>query len=442
MWHENLYDVLNIINNIILMLIGIPFILQLLNMILFWVKKTTYKKSDKKGKVAFIIPAHNEEDVIYDTVKRIFDLQNYPRELIDVYVVCHNSTDKTAELAKKAGATVLIYNNDDPKKAMVAYPLNYGFDYLMSHDKGYDFYIRLDADNHINDDFVSLMNDAFQSGVEFARPYESSLNMCQNEFTKACGLYYTFDSRFSSRVRERFHVGAHINGPGTMFSKKMMDRVGGFNCYSISEDCEFMCKLMDKKIFGHYVEDAVVYEDLPSTLKDTYSRNRRIGSGSRKMIFGPIGKLFLKFFYRFKFTYLELFLTYSFNIICVLLVFYLPIFYIYDVVYLILASNGTIEVMLHTASYYAGVLNQTITIIVIALTCLFAFCGILQGVILVLLDYKKMGAKNRRQLLSGAFLFPLFTIVYCVTICFGMLSKAKWNKVKRNKEYTDNKKVE
>lgn len=438
MWYETLYEVLNNINNIILMAIGIPFGLQLIYMLLFWVKKKVFPTSEKKGKVAFLIPAHNEEDVIFDTVKEIFDRQDYPKELIDVYVVCHNCTDSTVELVKKAGATPLIYNENDPKKKFVAYALNYGFDYILNLNKNYDFIIRLDADNHINKKFTSLMNDAFQSGVEFARPYESSINMTQNKFTKACGLYYTFDSRFSSRVRERFHIGAHINGPGTMISVETLKKVGGYNCHTISEDCEFMIKLQDKGIFGHFVEDAVVYEDLPSSFKDTYKRNIRIGSGSRNMIFGKLGKLFLKFFYKFKFSYLELFLTYFFNIICVLLCTWLPMFYIYDVIYLALCGNGIIETINTTAAQNMDLLYNTLIIMAVALGVLFMFCGIFQGVLLVLLDYKKMGAKKRSELLDGAFLFPLFTVVYCLTICLGMLSKPKRGKVERNKKNSSN----
>ena len=77
----------------------------------------------------------------------------------------------------------------------------------------------------------------------------------------------------------------------------------------------------------------------------------------------------------------------------------------------------------------------TIIVIVVVLVFLFLFCGWLQGFLLILLDYKKMGAKNRRELFDGALMFPFFSVVYIVTICFGMLSKPKWNKVKRNKQY-------
>lgn len=38
-WYDSLYQILDKINTIILMAIGIPFSLQLINMLLFWIPK-------------------------------------------------------------------------------------------------------------------------------------------------------------------------------------------------------------------------------------------------------------------------------------------------------------------------------------------------------------------------------------------------------------------
>ena len=49
---------------------------------------------------SIIIPAHNEELYITDTLRNIFGL-NYPANKFEVCVVENGSTDKTFELAKK-----------------------------------------------------------------------------------------------------------------------------------------------------------------------------------------------------------------------------------------------------------------------------------------------------------------------------------------------------
>ena len=92
-----------------------------------------FPKSDKKARIAYLIPARNEEDVIFDSVDDLIKTQKYPRELFDVYVVANNCTDETAERAKKAGAIVLILDDPDPAHHMAAYPLTKAIDsYLQT----------------------------------------------------------------------------------------------------------------------------------------------------------------------------------------------------------------------------------------------------------------------------------------------------------------------
>lgn len=431
MWYVDLYNVLNTINNVILIIIGIPFILQFIYMFLFWLPKKTYKKSEKKNRICVVIPAHNEGDVIYNTVNDLFTKQNYSHDLFDVYVICHNCTDNTKEEALRAGALVIEESNPDPKTHIVSYALKTGFSYILNTGIEYDFFIRLDADNHINDEFFNLMNDAYNSGVKIARPYESSINMTQNSFTVACGLYYTFDSRFSSRVRERLHLDAHVNGPGSMFSYEIIKNIGGYDTVSITEDTEFCFKRMMEGYRCHYVEDAVVYEDLPSSFADTFNRNKRIASGNIRLLAKFTPKMILKSITQLRFSYIEQILTYIFNIICVILCTWIPAFYIYSALFL--GLNG---IWTNTDAAMFGIngpgLQQLLIIIGLCLLFLFIFAGIGQGVLLVMLDYKKMGAKKRRELIPGALLFPAFTVVYCLTMCIGAFCKPKWNKINRN----------
>ncbi len=434
-WHVHLYNVLNSINSVILIIIGIPFMLQFIYMFLFWLPKKKFPKSEKKGRIAVIIPAHNEGEVISDTVKLLFAKQKYPRELFDVYVVAHNCTDDTATLAEQAGAKVLVFNDPDPRRGRAAYALNHGMQQMLATGIPYDFVLHIDADNHLNDEFFSLMNDAFQAGCQIARPYESALNMTQNKFTKACGLYYTFDSRFSSRVRERLHIDAHVNGSGAMYSYEIIKRVGGYDCTAMADDTEFCFKRMLQGYRCHFVEDAIVYEDLPSTFKDTFSRNRRIAAGNLRLLGRYTPALLWNSIKQFRFSFIEQLLTYMFNIICVILCTWIPFFYIFDVAYL--WANG----LYTNASASAVGLNapglySQLTLVGLILLVLFIVAGIGQGMLLVLLDYRKLGATKRRQLIDGALLFPAFTVVYCLTMALGAFLPPKWNKVKRNKVAT------
>ena len=432
MWYEILYQVLSIINYVVLAIIFIPLLIQILFVLFSWVKKKTYPKSDKKARIAYLIPACNEESVIYDTVKSALENQKYPKELFDVFVVANNCKDNTAKLAKEAGAIVLVHNDPDPAHHMALYPLKYGVDHILSLHK-YDMIIHLDADNHMNDEFSSLMNDAYQSGVEFARPYEGALNSTQNFYTKACTLFYTFDSRYGSRVRERLNLAAHVNGSGAMMSTKMLEKCGGYDSKTISDDAEFNFNRMLEGYKGHYVEDAIVYEDMPSSFKDTLNRNKRIFNGGVKLLKTKLLQMLLKFFTTGRLSYIEMFTSYIFIFLSFVVATWIPLYYIYDFTFVSLCAYEIIPTTLYTSAHYMSILWTTLWAIVGVLGALFIFFGILQGVVLVLINYKKMGAKSRKELLPAAFLFPAFLFVYVITLCMGAFSKKPgWDKIARN----------
>ena len=139
-----------------------------------------------------------------------------------------------------------------------------------------------------------------------------------------------------------------------------------------------------------------------------------------------------KFFVTGRISYIEMFLTYIFNFLTIILCTWIPLFYIYNFIFLGYAAYDMIPLSMYDSSYYHTILWNTIIIGASIIVALFVFFGILQGLILAIVDYKKIGAKNRRQLLSAVFLFPVFLILYATTLCIGSLSKPSWGKVKRN----------
>ena len=56
--------------------------------------------------VSVIIPAHNEERYICQCIDSVLRT-GWPREMLEILVIDHSSTDRTAELARAAGARVL-----------------------------------------------------------------------------------------------------------------------------------------------------------------------------------------------------------------------------------------------------------------------------------------------------------------------------------------------
>ena len=409
--------VIDIINNVFLVLCSIAFAVQIIYVLFFWLKPKKYPPAKTQHKFGIIIPARNEEEVIGDTVRKLFE-QNYPRELYDVFVVAHNCTDKTAERAKEAGAIVFCCNDDDPKHRRVSYALQYGFRKILTEYDNYEAFIRFDADNLMNDDFIARMNDAFDSGVKIAKCFENSKNIDQNVWAGVSGLYYIRDSRIACHVRSALHTDQMLTGAGMMVSADILRRHDGWKCMGVSEDAEFTLQAMLEGERTRYVPDAIVYEDQPSTLKDTVNRNKRMGNGLFKLFFTHGLRCFGKFFTTFRFGFLDLFLTLLFVPIAVVACTWFPLYYGYKII-------------------AAAVLGDTATLVMfgtlIGYILLFAFYlpFTLQSLLAALLERKRINAPFHK-LLPAIFLSPLFMIVYAISICLGVFSRPTWKKIARN----------
>ena len=94
--------------------------------------------------------------------------------------------------------------------------------------------------------------------------------------------------------------------------------------------------------------------------------------------------------------------------------------------------NGTIAVTWMSVGYYSDMLWNTLWSAVGIVGGLFVLFGFGQAAILAIVDYKKLGAKKRRELISAVLLFPVFLVLYAVTLCIGAMSKPSWGKTTRN----------
>ncbi len=82
-----------------------------------------------------IIPAYNEESSIGHVIKEI------PNVVSEIIVVSNNSTDQTEDVAKHAGATVLI-----EQQKGYGYACLKGLDYIASKEQKPDIVVFLDGD--------------------------------------------------------------------------------------------------------------------------------------------------------------------------------------------------------------------------------------------------------------------------------------------------------
>ena len=67
------------------------------------IKRKKKQHFEPNKSFAVLVAAHNEEQVVGALMENLKQL-NYPKDLYDVFVICDNCTDNTAEISRQHGA--------------------------------------------------------------------------------------------------------------------------------------------------------------------------------------------------------------------------------------------------------------------------------------------------------------------------------------------------
>jgi glycosyltransferase involved in cell wall biosynthesis len=109
------------------------------------------------SKIKVIIPAFNEEKAIAKVIREI------PKIVDEIIVVSNNSTDKTIEVAKKAGATVL----SESKKGY-GYACLKGMEYITLQKTETDIIVFLDGDySDFPEELIKLVRPIQTGDIDF-----------------------------------------------------------------------------------------------------------------------------------------------------------------------------------------------------------------------------------------------------------------------------------
>ncbi len=224
---------------------------------------------------AVLISARNEENVLPCLIKSIQD-QDYPSELVDIYVVADNCTDNTANSARDAGA--IVYERCDKKHIGKGYALKYLWAELPKHK--YDGYFVLDADNILDRAYVSEMNKTFSKGYKIVTSYRNSKNFGENWISAAYSIYFMRESRFLNEARMTLGVSCCISGTGFLVHHEIFDRSNGWNWFSLSEDTEFTLSSVIEGERIAYCPTAMLYDEQPVSFVQSIRQRLRWAKGS------------------------------------------------------------------------------------------------------------------------------------------------------------------
>ena len=227
---------------------------------------------------AVVVSARNEEQVIGELLDSLRK-QNYPQELLDLYVVADNCTDDTAGAARKAGA--FVYERRDPIHKGKGYAMDYLFRQLKEEGKDcYDGYFVFDADNLVDPNFVLEMNKVYdQGGYGAITCYRNSRNFGANWISAGYAVWFLREARFLNFPRMLLGTNCHVSGTGFLISADVIRENKGWPYHLLTEDIEFSvgCALKGRRI--GYCDKAVIYDEQPTTFRQSWDQRLRWSKG-------------------------------------------------------------------------------------------------------------------------------------------------------------------
>ncbi len=235
---------------------------------------------DKQNRFMAIIPAHNEESVVGNLVESLTK-QNYPKELYDIYVIADNCTDKTAEIAKNAGA--IVYERFDDKNKTKGHALKWFLNKKIEEDAPYDAFCVFDADNIVHEDFIKNMNKKLCQGEDVVQGYRDIKNPTDSWISAGYAIFYWTMNRFYHLARYNLGLSPLINGTGFMVKFDVV-KPTGWDTQTLTEDIEFSLKrIIAGKKLG-WATDAIVYDEQPVGFKQSWSQRSRWTVGHMQCI--------------------------------------------------------------------------------------------------------------------------------------------------------------
>lgn len=228
-------------------------------------------KVNKQHKFMAIIPAHNEEAVVGNLVESLKKL-DYPRELYDIYVIADNCTDKTAEIAKKAGA--IVYERFDEAHKTKGYALNWFLKQKIEEDADYDAFCIFDADNIVDKNFLKVMNKKLCQGEDVVQGYKDIKNPSDTWISAGYAIFYWTMHRFYHLARYNIGLSPLMNGTGFMVKFDIV-KPRGWDTKTLTEDIEFSLKRIIQGEKLGWAKDAIVYDEQPITFKQSWTQRSR-----------------------------------------------------------------------------------------------------------------------------------------------------------------------
>jgi cellulose synthase/poly-beta-1,6-N-acetylglucosamine synthase-like glycosyltransferase len=247
------------------------FSLSIAYVFVFAVAGHAYKKRERLkdtilNEIAVFIPAYKEDAVIVDVAKKALE-QDYPLNKFDVVVIADSMQEETLEKLRKLPIEVVEVSFENSTKTKA---LNKAMSTLK---RKYDFALILDADNIMEFEFLSKINEAFNKGYQIVQGHRMAKNL-NTSFAILDAASEEINNHIYRTGHRVFGLSSGLIGSGMAFDYKLfkstmanIKAIGGF-------DKELEFEMAKKGIIIEYLKDANVLDEKIQKSSD-FSKQRK-----------------------------------------------------------------------------------------------------------------------------------------------------------------------
>jgi cellulose synthase/poly-beta-1,6-N-acetylglucosamine synthase-like glycosyltransferase len=243
-------------------------------------RKKKKERHEPQKSFAILVAAHNEEQVVGALIENLKQMK-YPRKLYDIFVICDNCTDKTADIVREHGVTACERHN--PKLRGKGYAIEWMLKELWKMPKSYDAIVMFDADNLVSTEFLAEMNDDLCNGARVIQGYLDTKNPYDSWVTSANGMSYWFCNRLWQLPRTNLNLANFLGGTGMCFDSSLLKEMG-WGATSLVEDLEFTVRCIQRGINPTFNYDAKVYDEKPLTFQASARQRLRWMQGHFEVV--------------------------------------------------------------------------------------------------------------------------------------------------------------
>ncbi|SDJ86668.1 glycosyltransferase family 2 protein [Natronincola ferrireducens] len=234
--------------------------------------------------VSILIPAHNEELVIEETIKSMINL-NYPKDKLEIIIINDHSTDLTGMIAESYASRYLYIKVVNTIPPFVGKGKSTALNEGLKHSIG-EIIVVYDADNTPEPDAVRNLILVLQkdSGAGVSVGKFRVINADKNLLTRLINIE-TITFQWLAQAG-RWYWFKLCTIPGTNFAirRSILEELGGWDENALSEDTELSIRVYNLGYYIRFFPLAVTWEQEPELWRVWWKQRTRWACGNLYVI--------------------------------------------------------------------------------------------------------------------------------------------------------------